>query len=42
MKKWRPTSWSQQARRMCDLQVAYVNSGNALIEDALHLFSNSY
>lgn len=42
MKKWRPASWSQQARRMCDLQVAYVNSGNALIEDALLLFSTSY
>ena len=27
---------------MCDLQVAYVNSGNALIEDALRFFSTSY
>ena len=27
---------------MCDLQVEYVNSGNAFIEDALRLFSNSY
>lgn len=35
-------TWSQQARRMCDLQVAYVNSGNALIEDALRFFSTSY
>lgn len=42
MKKWRPLSWSQQARRMCDLQVTYVNNGNALIEDALLLFSTSY
>ena len=42
MKKWRPASWNQQARRMCDLQVAYVNSGNALIEDALRFFSTSY
>lgn len=42
MKTWRPASWSQQARRMCDLQVAYVNSGNALIEDTLRFFSTSY
>ena len=27
---------------MCDLQVAYVNSGNALIEDVLRFFSTSY
>lgn len=27
---------------MCDLQVAYVNSGNALIEDTLRFFSTSY
>lgn len=42
MKTWRPASWSQQAREMCDRQVEYINAGHALIEDALHLFSNSY
>lgn len=42
MKTWRPASWSQQAREMCDRQAEYINAGHALIEDALHLFSNSY
>lgn len=34
MKTWRPASWSQQAREMCDRQVEYINGGHALIEDA--------
>ena len=42
MKTWRPASWSQQAREMCNKQIEYINSGHAFIEDALHLFSNSY
>ena len=42
MKTWRPASWSQQAREMCDRQVEYINAGHALVEDALHLFGNSY
>lgn len=42
MKTWRPASWSQQAREMCDKQVEYINAGHALVEDALHLFGNSY
>lgn len=42
MKTWRPASWSQQAREMCDKQIEYINGGHAFIEDALHLFSNSY
>lgn len=27
---------------MCDKQVKMINAGHVLIEDALHLFSNSY
>lgn len=42
MKTWRPTSWSQQAREMCDRQVEMINAGHGFIEDALHLFGNSY
>lgn len=42
MKTWRPASWSQQAREMCNKQIEYINGGHAFIEDALHLFSNSY
>ena len=42
MKTWRPASWSQQAREMCDKQVEYVNSGWALIEDVFYLFGSSY
>lgn len=42
MRTWKPASWSQQAREMCDKQIEYINGGHAFIEDALHLFSNSY
>lgn len=42
MRIWRPLSWSQQARKMCDLQVEYVNYGHSFIEDSLNLISNSY
>ena len=42
MKTWRPASWSQQAREMCDKQVKMINAGYGLIEDVLHLFSTSY
>lgn len=42
MRIWRPLSWSQQARKMCDLQVEYVNYGHSFIENSLSLFSNSY
>lgn len=42
MRTWRSASWSQQAREMCDKQIEYINGGHAFIEDALHLFSNSY
>lgn len=42
MRTWRPASWSQQAREMCDKQIEYINGGHAFVEDALHLFSNSY
>lgn len=42
MKTWRPASWNQQAREMCDRQVEYINAGHALVEDALHLFGSSY
>ena len=34
MKTWRPASWNQQAREMCDRQVEYINAGHALVEDA--------
>ena len=42
MKTWRPASWSQQAREMCDKQVKMINAEHGLIEDVLHLFSTSY
>lgn len=38
MKTWRPASWSQQAREMCDKQVKMINAEHGLIEDVLHLF----
>ena len=42
MKTWRPESWSQQARNMCDNEIWCVNNGWSTIAGARHLFSNSY
>ena len=42
MKSWYPPSWSEQARKMCDRQVAYVNAEMTTIENAFYLFSVSY
>lgn len=42
MRTWRPKSWSQQAREMCDQQIEYINADIGTVEFALHLFSNSY
>lgn len=42
MKSWYPQSWSEQARKMCDKQVAYVNVGMTTIDNAFYLFSISY
>lgn len=42
MKNYHPTSWSQQAREMCDRQIAMVQQGYSTIEQAINFFSNSY
>ena len=42
MRTYHPKSWSQQAREMCDRQVAQINAGWSTIENATKFFSNSY
>lgn len=39
---YHPESWSAQARRMCDQQIEYVNSGWTTIDRVIHFFSTSY
>ena len=35
MKKYRPASWSQQAREMCDIQIEMVRRGYTTVEDVM-------
>lgn len=42
MKAYRSKSWSQQAREMCDRQVAQIETGWQTIEDATKFFHSSY
>lgn len=42
MKKFKPKSWSESARNMCEEQVSEVNTGWATIETATKFFHNSY
>lgn len=39
---YHPKSWSQQAREICDNQIAQINSGWQTINGAVKFFSNSY
>ena len=40
--KYRPKSWSQQAREMADKRIQYVNSGIESINHAIYFFNTSY
>jgi len=42
MRTFRPKSWSEQAREMCDEQIMWIHTGWQTIEDAKKFFSNSY
>lgn len=42
MKTYRPKSWSQQAREMCNEQVWQIKAGFQTVEGATEFFSNSY
>ena len=42
MKTWRPKSWSEQARDLCDRQIALIKAGINSIECSLAFFSDSY
>lgn len=42
MKNYRPKSWSQSAREMCDLQVSQVKAKEETIEEAIYFFNISY
>lgn len=42
MKKYRPASWSQQAREMCDIQIEMVRRGYTTVEDVMKFFATSY
>ena len=40
--KYRPKSWSQQAREMADRRIQYVNTGTECIDQAIYFFNISY
>lgn len=40
--KYRPKSWSQQAREMADKRIQYVNLGVESINQAIYFFNISY
>lgn len=42
MKAYRSKSWSQQAREMCDRQIAQIETGWQTIEGATKFFHMSY
>ena len=42
MRKFKPESWSQQARRMCWNQLSQCLSGDKTEENCVEFFSNSY
>ena len=42
MNTYRPKSWSQQAREMCQKQIDQVNSGWSTIDRAVYFFHWSY
>lgn len=42
MRSYHPKSWSQQARRMCDEQIAQIKLGYITVDEALDFFFNSY
>lgn len=42
MKTYRPKSWSQQAREMCQKQINQVNSGWSTIDHAVYFFHWSH
>ena len=41
-RRYRPRSWSQQAREKCDQHVWFVNNGIETIQEAVEFFGNSY
>ena len=42
MKTYRPTSYSQQARKLCDKQILYIKSNLTTIEEAEEILFNTY
>ena len=42
MSTWRPKSWSELARELCDRQIALINAGINSIEYSLAFFGGSY
>lgn len=42
MKQWRPKSWSQQARELCDYQIEMIEAGWTTVEKAQKFFGESY
>jgi hypothetical protein len=42
MLTWRPKSWSEQARELCDRQIALINAEINSIEYSLAFLGNSY
>lgn len=39
---YHPASWSEQARKMADIQLYYVLNGDITEDEAVHFFSTSY
>ena len=42
MRSYRPASYSQQARKLCDKQILYIKSGLTTIEEAEEILFNTY
>ena len=42
MRAYRPASWSEQARRMGDRMIGYVNGGSMCLEQVSRFFNMSY